>query len=108
MGALAVMAGMYLVKIYNEFEGEDSDKPVTVPIGLDSKSAIDTAKSERETQRTRHIAQGYHFLRLCNSSSRITMFKVEGINNAANSMTKPLGKDQLNLESSIYEVEVDP
>ena len=108
MGSLSTMASIYQTKIYNEFEGHDSDRPITIPIGLDSKSAIDTAKSERETQRTRHIARRYHFMRICNSTSRIIMFKLDGLYNCANSMTKPLGREQLNLEASVYEVEVDP
>jgi hypothetical protein len=106
--ALTAMASYYVRKIYNEFHGLDPDYNITIPIGIDSQSAIDTANSYKETQRTKHIARRYHFVRFAIGTSQITLFKIDGTTNCANSLTKPLSADQLALEASIYEVEVDP
>jgi hypothetical protein len=108
MAALAAMAAFYIRKVYNELHGVDSDHQLTIPIGIDSKSAMDTAISYRETQRTRHFARRFHFIRLAVASSQVILFKIDGTSNCANSMTKPLPADQLSSEASIYEVEVKP
>jgi hypothetical protein len=54
MDSLAVMAGCYTKKLYNEIAGYHSDRPLTIPLGTDYKSAMDTANSPKETNRTRH------------------------------------------------------
>ena len=108
MCALATMACYYVRKIYNEFHGLDPDHQLTIPIGIDSQSAIDTANSFRDTQRTKHIARRFHFVRFAIGSSQITLFKIDGTNNCANSLTKPLTTNQLGLETEIYEVEAEP
>jgi hypothetical protein len=41
-------------------------------------------------------------------SSQITLFKISGTTNCANSLTKPLTMEQLASEAAIYEVEVEP
>jgi hypothetical protein len=102
------MATMYIKKVYNELHGLDSDYGLTIPIGMDSQSGINTAQSNKETQRTKHIARRFHLIRLAVASSQIVLFKVDGKTNCANSLTKPLSTDQLALETSIDEVEVDP
>jgi hypothetical protein len=53
MGALAAMAAFYTRKVYNELHGIDPEYQLTIPIGIDSQSAIDTAISHKETQRTK-------------------------------------------------------
>jgi hypothetical protein len=108
MFALATMGSYYVRKVYNELHGNDSDNPITIPIGTDSKSAIDTAKSEKETQRTRHIARRYHFVRSAVTSSQIKLFKIDGTINPADALTKPLPAEQLKKEAPFFEVEVDP
>jgi hypothetical protein len=102
------MASHYAKKLYNEFYGHDPGYHITIPIGIDSQSAIDTANSFRETQRTKHIARRFHFMKFAIGSSQITLFKVDGTENCANSLTKPLTADQLISETAIYEVEVEP
>jgi hypothetical protein len=57
--SLAIMASTYIRKVFNELHGRDTDYPLSIPIGIDSQSVIDTAQSTRETQRTRHIARRY-------------------------------------------------
>ena len=106
--SLAAMASFYVRKIYNELHGLNPDYHLTIPIGIDSQSALDTAKSNKETQRTRHIARRFHFVRLAVGSSQIILFKIAGDLNCANSLTKPLTAEQLALETVMYEVEVDP
>ena len=109
MGAcLAAMAGAYCRKIINEVFGRPTDTPLTIPLGLDSKSAIDTANSFKDTQRTRHIARRYHYIRFAILNGELTIFKIDGTANPANSLTKPLPTDQLQREASIYQVEVEP
>jgi hypothetical protein len=106
--SLAAMACYYVRKIYNEFHGLDQDHHLTIPIGIDSQSAIDTANSFRDTQRTKHIARRFHFVRFAIGSSQITLFKIDGTKNCANSLTKPLAVNQLAMEAEVYEVEVEP
>ena len=108
MSSLAIMASSYVRKVYNELNNKDSDTPLTIPLGIDSKSAMDTAQSSKETQRTRHIARRYHFVRFEVNASRVVLFKLDGTFNCANAMTKPLPAEQLKLEGHVYEVEVDP
>jgi hypothetical protein len=50
--ALTTMASHYVKKICTEFYGHDPDYQITISIGIDSQSTIDTANSFRETQRT--------------------------------------------------------
>jgi hypothetical protein len=102
------MAAIYIRQVYNELHGRDGDYPLTIPIGIDSQSAIDTAQSNRATQRTRHIARRYHYIRFSIGNSLITLFKVNGATNPANSLTKPLPVEQLTIETAVYEVDVDP
>ena len=108
MFALAIMGSYFVRKVYNELNGFDSDHPITIPMGTDSKSAIDTAKSERETQRTRHIARRYHFVRSEVATSQVKLFKIAGTCNPADALTKPLPAEQLRKEAPFFEVEVDP
>jgi hypothetical protein len=108
MAALAVMAAFFIRKVYNELHGLDSDHQLTIPIGIDSQSAMDTAISYKETQRTRHFARRFHFIRLQVASSQVVLFKVDGTINCANSLTKPLPAEQLAKETEVYEVAVKP
>jgi hypothetical protein len=104
MGALAVLAAFYTRKVYNELHGIDPDCHLTIPIGTDSQSAIDTAISQKETQRTRHFSRRFHFIRIEIASSQIILFKVDG----SNCLTKPLSADQLATETAMFEINVNP
>jgi len=106
--SIALMAATFTRKVFNEIIGRDSDDHLTIPLGLDSQSAIDTAKSAKETQRTRHIARRYHYIRHCTINGSTIPFKISGTANWSNSLTKALPADQLNLEARVYQVEVDP
>ncbi|KAG7339618.1 hypothetical protein IV203_025338 [Nitzschia inconspicua] len=103
-----LMAAAFIRKVFNEILGFNSDKPLTIPLGIDSQSAMDTANSHKETSRTRHIAPRYHYVRFAQMNSETTLFKVDGTRNPSNSMTKVLTADQLDEEAAIYQVEVDP
>jgi hypothetical protein len=89
MGALAAMLTFFIRKVHNELHGIDPDYSLTIPIGIDSKSAMDTAVSYEETQRTRHFSRRFHFIRIAIASSQITLFKVDGTANCSNCLTKP-------------------
>jgi hypothetical protein len=108
MASLATMAAFYVKKVFNELHGIDPDYQLTIPIGIDSQSAIDTAISYKETQRTRHFQRRFHFIRIAVASSQVILFKVDGTANCSNCLTKPLPAEQLNTEAAIFEVEVDP
>jgi hypothetical protein len=56
MASLAVMSGSYIEKVFNEMLGFYSDRPLTIPVGIDSQSAMDTVQSLKETICIRHIA----------------------------------------------------
>jgi hypothetical protein len=108
MASLCVMAGSYVKKVFNEMLGHYSDRPLTIPVGTDSQSAMDTAQSPKETARTRHIARRFHFVRHCVGNGMARLFKVQGTNNPANCLTKPMSAQALQLESNIFQTEVDP
>ncbi|KAG7366302.1 hypothetical protein IV203_028972 [Nitzschia inconspicua] len=88
--------------------GHDSDRPLTIPLGIDSQSAMDMANSHKETSRTRHIARRYHYVRFAQMNGETKLFKIDGTSNPADSMTKALTAEQLNEEAAIYQTEVDP
>jgi hypothetical protein len=48
--SLAAMATFFIRKIYNELHGLAQDHQLTIPIGIDSHSAMDTANSNRDTK----------------------------------------------------------
>jgi hypothetical protein len=106
VGALATMGAFYLRKVYNELHGIDPDYQLTIPIGIDSQSAIDTAISYKETQRTRHFSRRFHFIRFSVSASQVILFKVDGTANCSNCLTKPLPADALSTEAEIFQVNV--
>ncbi|KAG7340208.1 hypothetical protein IV203_023751 [Nitzschia inconspicua] len=102
------MGASFVRKVYNELLGYNSDRPLTIPLGIDSQSAMDTANSHKETSRTRHIARRYHYVRFAQMNSETTLFKVDGTRNPADSMTKALTAEQLDDEATLFHVEVDP
>ena len=106
--ACANSALMFIRKIWNEMTGRDPDAPLTVPFGLDSQSAIDTANSRKETTHTRHMRRRIHFFRESVARSEIFCFHVPGESNWTNSLTKPLPADMLAKETKVYQVEVPP
>ena len=108
MASLAVMAGVHIKKVFNEMLGYYSDRPLTIPVGTDSQSAMDTATSPKETSRTRHIARRFHYVRHCIENGAAKLFKIQGTNNPANCLTKPLPSQTLQLEANIFQTEVDP
>jgi hypothetical protein len=55
MSSLAAMAATFIRKVYNGLHGYEADHILTIPIGIDSQSAIDAAQSNKETQRTRVV-----------------------------------------------------
>jgi hypothetical protein len=48
------MAATYIRNVFNELHGRDTDYPLSIPIGIDSQSAVDNAQSTRETQHKGH------------------------------------------------------
>jgi hypothetical protein len=108
MGASATLGAFYIRKVYNELHGIDPDYQLTIPIGIDSQSAIDAAISYKETQRTRHFSRRFHFIRIAVSASQVILFKVDGNANCSNCLTKPLPADALSTEAEIFQVDVDP
>jgi hypothetical protein len=67
-----------------------SDRPLSIPLGIDAQSAVDTAHSGRETNRTRHFARRFHYVRLSTHNGSAILFKVQGTTNPSNLMTKVL------------------
>jgi hypothetical protein len=74
MASLAVLAGTYVKKMFIEMLGYYSDRPLTIPVGTDSQSAMDTAQSPKETARIRHIARPFHFIGHCVSNGIVKLF----------------------------------
>jgi hypothetical protein len=104
--SLAAMAAFHVKKVYNELHSIHPDYPLTIVIGIDSKSAIDTANSHKETQRTRHFQRRFHFIRIAIGSGQIALFKVDGNANCSNCLTKPLPAEQLSIETTIFQADV--
>jgi hypothetical protein len=103
---LAAMAAFHVKKVFNELHSIHPDYPLTIAIGIDSKSAIDTANSHKETQRTRHFQRRFHFIRIAISWGQLTLFKIDGTANCSNCLTKPLPVEQLTKEVTIFQVDV--
>jgi hypothetical protein len=104
VGALAKMEAFYVRKVQNEIHRIDPDYQLTIPIGIDSQSATDTAISHKETQRTRHFQRRFHFIRLLSNY----LFKVDDTANCSNCLIKPLPAEQFATEIYLFEVDVDP
>jgi hypothetical protein len=107
MASLCAMAGSYIKKVFNEMLVHYSDRPLTIPGGNDSQSAMDTATSPKETSRIRHIARRFHFVRHCIANGMVKLFKVQGTMNPANCLTTPLLAKELQLEANVLQTEVD-
>jgi len=84
------------------------DALLTIPLGLDSKAAIDIAASQRETKRTRHIQRRFHYFRECQQTGSTKVFHIAGTENWANGLTKPERFEQLDKEAMVYQVTVTP
>jgi hypothetical protein len=108
MASLTVMSGSYIKKVFTEMLGYYSDRPLTIPVGIDSQSAMVTAQSPKETNRTRNIARRFHYVRHCIGNGITKLFKVPGTSNPANCLTKPMPAHALQLEANIFQTEVDP
>jgi hypothetical protein len=80
MACLEVMAECYTKKLYKEIAGYYSPK---------------------ETNRTRHIARRFYYVRHCVGNGKVPLFKVKGTNNPANCLMKPLSAQQLQLKANI-------
>ena len=106
--AMCAMAISFVRKLFNELLCRDTDAVLTVPLCLDSKSAIDTASSKRETGRTRHISRRMHYIRHAVATGQITCHKISGEENWSNGLTKPLPAKQLDHEALVYQVDVQP
>jgi hypothetical protein len=105
--SLATMAAFHVKKVYNELHSLHPYYQLTIVFGLDSKSAIDTANSHKETQRTRHFQRRFHFIRIAVGSSQIVLFKINGTSNCSNCLTKALPAEQLTKEVNIFQTNVN-
>jgi hypothetical protein len=106
--SITIMSGSYIRKIHNEILGCDFDRPLSILLDIHSQSAMDTAHSGRETNRTRHIVRRFHYVRLSTQNWSVILFKVQGTTNPSNSMTKVLTIEVLDQEAQVYQVGVDP
>ena len=104
--AMAMMACSFVRKIFNEMRGKPADAKLTIPFGIDSKAAIDIARSDKETKRTRHMERRFHYCRESEARGAHKMFHIEGTKNWTNGMTKPLNGPELERETKIYQVDV--
>ncbi|KAG7369264.1 hypothetical protein IV203_032007 [Nitzschia inconspicua] len=97
------MGAAFIRKVYNEMLGHDFDRPLTIPLGIDSQSAMDTANSHKETIQTRLIERPYHYVRFAEMNTETKLFRINGTRNPADSMTKALKAEQftVNEETAI-------
>jgi hypothetical protein len=77
MASLYVMACTYIKKVCNEMLGYYSDRPLTIPVGTDSQSAMVIANSPKETARKRRITRRYNFVRHAVGIGMKKLLKVE-------------------------------
>jgi hypothetical protein len=103
--ALAIMVAAHLRKAFNEIKNRPSDSPLTIPIGIDSKAAANTASSAKEIKKTRHIKHRYHYFRESIQRGNNKLFHIPGVDNWSNAgLTKPETAEQLNAEAEIYHI----
>lgn len=80
----------YIWQVWNEIHECNSDTVITIPLDLDSKSALYNTELEKETQQMPRIPCCYHNTTSLIATGQAVLFKIDGLHNAANSLTKAL------------------
>ena len=62
-GAFGVAAAQHVQQLFQELHGLDPDTSLSIPLIMDSSSAIAIASKSRDTRHTRHIQRCVHFVR---------------------------------------------
>lgn len=85
----AAKEGIYLAWLLSDMLGSFSTP--TIPIYVDNDGAIDLAKKESVSQRTKHIDIRYHFIREAVDKKLISLNHINTKDQLADPFTKPLG-----------------
>lgn len=70
-------------------------KDVKLRLGIDNQAALVMATSPSYSRRTRHIELRWHYVRAQVEKGMIELYKVKGVENPADTFTKPLNKTLL-------------
>ena len=106
--AFALTAVIHNTQIYNTLQGTDPDKQVTVPMFVDSASAVAMMANERINKRTRHIARRIHFVRQAKATGIVQPYKVDGVLNPSDIGTKNLDAPTFLKHKDLIHVQVAP
>jgi hypothetical protein len=81
---------MWLGRILAEIRGEEID---SVKLKIDNLSAIQLSRNPILHDRTKHIDTRYHYIRHCIEEGRVQVEFVVTIDQLADILMKPLGRD---------------
>ncbi len=79
---------MYLKSVLNSI---GIQQPESINLFVDNKGAIDLSRNPAYHDRSKHIKRLYHFIRDQIADKSLTVHHVDGEDNVADIMTKPLG-----------------
>jgi hypothetical protein len=82
---------MWLGRILAEIRGEEID---SVKLKIDNLSAIQLSRNPILHDRTKHIDTRYHYIRHCIEEGRVQVEFVVTIDQLADILMKPLGRDR--------------
>ncbi len=106
--AHGVTGALHMRQLYQTLRGRDPDEPLTMPMFIDSSSAIAMSRNSRDTRQTRHIRRRYHYVRYAVANGDATPYKIPGELNPADVGTKNLSAATLSVLRPMMHVDVLP
>ena len=86
--AVAVTAVKHVIHMYNELRGKHADDPLSVPLYVDSSSAITIMNNDHDNRGTRHIARRFFVVREDTLTGRSIPTKIDSSLNLSDIGTK--------------------
>jgi hypothetical protein len=105
-GAFGVTAAQHVRQLFQELHGLDPDTSLSIPLVMDSSSAIAIASKSRDTRHTRHIQRRVHFVRFEFLRGNHFGVKILGTLNPSDIGTKHVDSATLETHRLIVQVTV--
>ena len=105
-GAFGVTAAQHVRQLFQELHGLEPDTPLSIPLVMDSSSAIAIASKSRDTRHTRHIQRRIHFVRFEFLRGNHFGVKILGTLNPSDIGTKHVDSATLETHRLIVQVTV--
>ena len=104
--AFALTAALHVKQVYNKMNKLHPDAPLTIPMFVDSSSAIAMMNNDKDTKRTRHIQRRIHFVRQARIQGILKPYKIDGKINPSDVGTKNLPSCELVTHRTNLHVQV--